>query len=159
MTTLARGLALLFGATSVPLAAAQPRIPVPRPPNLGGCAPAVQTWWQGLGDGGQIVCAADPTRPAVLLIHGLHRDGRTWTAPSYVEYSYDYRNTPAPKTVSGPNAGIYKVGKSDWLYGDRISDENSPEHMMHSKLQVLLPANSITAGQPGSRDGAANSSY
>ncbi|MFN0181754.1 MAG: esterase/lipase family protein [Gemmatimonadales bacterium] len=96
---------------------AQPRPISVRPVNTGNCAAAVATWWRNLGVGGRISCGADPTRPAVLLVHGLHRDARTWTAPSYVEYSYDYRGTPAAKTVSGPNAGILKVGASDWLYG------------------------------------------
>lgn len=94
-------------------------------PSFGGCSPSVRTWWKqtvGTGKYGRIVCAEDPTRPAILLVHGLHQDGRTWTAPSSTEYAYDYRNHPSNKRIgqthSAPNVGVYKVGKSEWLYGD-----------------------------------------
>jgi len=73
------------------------------------------------GKGGRVACAADPTRPAILLVHGLHQDMRTWTAPSYSEYAYDLRTPPDQRiedTHELPNAGVFKVGKSDWLYGN-----------------------------------------
>jgi hypothetical protein len=119
MPTASRLVPCLTLALALPAAVpAQPARPISaRPLNTGNCAPTVAPWWRAHGDGGRIVCGADPTRPAVLLVHGLHRDARTWTAPSYVEYSYDHRATPAAKTVNGPNAGILKVGTSDWLYG------------------------------------------
>ncbi len=86
------------------------------------CSGAVRRWWGQHGGGGRIVCASDPTRPAILLFHGLHQDARTWTAPSYVEYAYDYRDNPGEKRVgdthSSANAGVYKVAPSKWLYGD-----------------------------------------
>lgn len=88
----------------------------------GGCPPSVFFWWRQHGEGGRIVCASDPTRPAVLLFHGLHQDVNTWTAPSLVGYAYDYKRNPGTQRVgdthSGPNAGVYKVGASQWLYGD-----------------------------------------
>ena len=94
-----------------------------RPP-LAGCSPAVRTWWKqtvGTGKHGRIVCAQDPTRPAILLFHGNHQDGRTWTAPSYTEYAYDYKNHPGKKRIGDThalgNAGVYKVSTSSWLYG------------------------------------------
>ncbi len=93
-------------------------------PNLAGCLPSVRAWWQqtaGTGKYGRIVCAEDPTRPAILLVHGLHQDGRTWTAPSSTEFAYDYQNHPGNmrigETHAAPNAGVYKIGKSKWLYG------------------------------------------
>jgi len=85
----------------------------------------VSAWWRqtiGTGKHGRIICASDPTRPAILLVHGLHQDGRTWTAPSSTEYAYDYKNHPGKKRIGDThaalNAGVYKVGKSEWLYGD-----------------------------------------
>ncbi len=99
-------------------------------PSFAGCSPAVWAWWRqtaGTGKHGRIVCGEDPTRPAILLVHGLHQDGRTWTAPSYTEYAYDYKNHPGNtrigQTHSAPNVGVYKVGKSKWLYG---KDSNRP---------------------------------
>lgn len=94
-------------------------------PDVGGCSLAVQAWWRtaaGTGQYGRIACAADPTRPAILLFHGNHEDGRTWTAPSYTEYAYDYTHHPGKVRIGGthslPNTGVYKVGKSKWLYGE-----------------------------------------
>lgn len=94
-------------------------------PSFGGCSPAVRNWWKqqaGADQLGRISCAADPTRPAILLVHGLHQDARTWTAPSSTEYAYDYRHHPGNKRIgqthAAPNVGVYKVGKSKWLYGD-----------------------------------------
>jgi hypothetical protein len=119
MTTTTRLGWLLASVLGHGAATAQPPRSVPLQPALSrGCPAAVRIWWQNLGEGGRIACATDPARPAVLLVHGLHQEARTWTAPSYVEFSYDYRKAPAAKTVSGPNAGIYKVGKSEWLYGN-----------------------------------------
>jgi hypothetical protein len=84
----------------------------------------VRAWWKGsvgTGEFGRIVCAKDPSRPAILLFHGNHEDGRTWTAPSYTGYAYDYKHHPGMKRIgeahSLPNTGLYKIGKSDWLYG------------------------------------------
>ena len=59
-------------------------------PSFGGCSPVVRIWWKqqaGSDQLGRISCAADPTRPAILLVHGLHQDARTWTAPSSTEYA------------------------------------------------------------------------
>jgi hypothetical protein len=88
----------------------------------GGCPPSVFFWWKEHGEGGRIVCASDPARPAVLLFHGLHQNVNTWTAPSLVGYSYDYMRNPdalrVGDTHSSANAGVYKVGASPWLYGD-----------------------------------------
>lgn len=107
------------GHAAQPAAAANTQLP-----SFAGCAPNVYTWWRqsaGTGEHGRIVCAADPTRPAILLVHGNHQDGRTWTAPSYTEYAYDYKNHPGKKRIGEThdlgNAGVYKVGTSNWLYG------------------------------------------
>lgn len=115
-----------------PAPAAQPRPAAPAAaaantelPAFAGCAPAVRAWWKqqaGADQFGRISCAADPTRPAILLVHGLHQDARTWTAPSSTEYAYDYNNHPGNTRIGEthdlPNQGIYKIGKSKWLYGD-----------------------------------------
>ena len=100
-------------------------------PSFAGCSPAVRSWWKqqaGADQLGRISCAADPTRPAILLVHGLHQDARTWTAPSSTEYAYDYQHHPGNKRIgethAAPNVGIYKIGKSKWLYG---KDENRAE--------------------------------
>ncbi len=86
------------------------------------CPPAARSWWAGLGKGGEIACAKDPARPAILLVHGLHQSLLTWTAPSSIGYSYDTGHDPAQQRIGdthqGPNAGVYKLGKSDWLYGN-----------------------------------------
>lgn len=94
-------------------------------PSFAGCSPSVWAWWRqkaGTGKYGRIVCAADPTRPAILLFHGNHEDGRTWTAPSHTDYAYDYRNHPGTKRIGDthklPNSGVYKIGESNWLYGN-----------------------------------------
>ncbi len=87
----------------------------------GGCPLAMEAWWRAHGKGGKIACAADPARPAILLVHGLHQDMRTWTAPSFSEYAYDLGTPPDQRigdTHAVPNAGVFKVGKSDWLYGN-----------------------------------------
>ncbi|MEO7137379.1 MAG: hypothetical protein ABI037_06665 [Gemmatimonadales bacterium] len=96
-------------------------------PSFAGCSPAVRIWWKqqaGSDQLGRISCA-DPTRPAILLVHGLHQDARTWTAPSSTEYAYDYQHHPGNKRIgethAAPNVGVYKIGKSKWIYG---SDEN-----------------------------------
>ena len=97
------------------------------PDVVAGCPLATYLWWRGHGEGGRIACASDPTAPAVLLFHGLHQDVNTWTAPSNVGYSYDYRRDPGTDRVGdehdGPNAGVYKVGASPWLYGDEDERE------------------------------------
>lgn len=97
-------------------------------PSLAGCSPAVRVWWKqqaGSDQLGRISCAADPTRPAILLVHGLHQDARTWTAPSSTEYAYDYQHHPGNKRIgethAAPNVGVYMIGKSKWIYR---SDEN-----------------------------------
>jgi predicted esterase len=93
-------------------------------PSFAGCSPSVYAWWQhtvGTGQYGRISCAKDPTRPAILLFHGNHEDGRTWTAPSHTDYAYDYARHPGTKRIGEthtlPNSGVYKIGASEWLYG------------------------------------------
>jgi hypothetical protein len=114
-----------------PAPAAQPEPTVPTAaaantdlPSFAGCSPAVSAWWRqtiGTGEHGRIACAEDPTRPAILLFHGNHQDGRTWTAPSYTEYAYDYKNHPGTKRIGDThslgNAGVYQISTSSWLYG------------------------------------------
>lgn len=91
---------------------------------LRGCPEQVAAWWRGTlgtGEHGRIVCGSDPTRPAILLVHGLHQDARTWTTPSSTELAYDYQQDPGNrrigKTHNSGNKGIYEVGTSKWLYG------------------------------------------
>lgn len=96
------------------------------------CNPADVKWWSQfkhydaadtIRTGGAIACSADPTRPAILLLHGLHQNKSTWTAPSYTEYAWDYRGSPPSEkrigdTQSKPRAGPHHIGRSEWLYGD-----------------------------------------
>jgi hypothetical protein len=70
-------------------------------------------WW--VQHGGKIHLG-DPSKPAVLLFHGLHRTGRCWTAPSKDGegvYHFDYKNEPRTLdlgTQSYPGVGVYKIG-------------------------------------------------
>jgi pimeloyl-ACP methyl ester carboxylesterase len=111
------------------MTAARATAQVPRPSVLpagrlldNDCPSTVVLWWQRLANGGRIVCAHDPTRPAILLVHGLHQNITTWTAPSTVGYSYDLARDPGSERIGDthqdPGVGIYKVGTSPWLYGD-----------------------------------------
>lgn len=95
--------------------------------NTAGCPPQVYLFWRNHQFGsnrtkpGQIVCAADPARPAILLVHGLHQDATTWTAPSYVEHAYDRTSSVGEQRIGDthdkPNSGLYKIAASPWLYG------------------------------------------
>ena len=118
-------IAILFGALALARAGAQ----VPRPsPSLteiakagvNSCPAHVVTAWARIGAGGRIFCAKDASRPAILLVHGLHQDITTWTAPSAVGYSYDPR-TPSAERIEDshttPGVGPYKLAVSEWLYG------------------------------------------
>lgn len=63
--------------------------------------------------------AGDPTKPAVLLIHGLHQSANSFLKPSahprgdrwYFNYSKKPESIRAEKEA--PNAGIFKVGTSE----------------------------------------------
>ena len=121
-----------------------------------GCPAGVTAWWadqQRPGGSGRIVCAADPTRPAILLFHGLHQDAQTWTAPSHTGYAYDYTHTPDDRRIgdthNSGNAGIYKVGTSDWLYGnDRAAWDKAHNWFDYLVKQGFTVA---TWSQPGLR--------
>lgn len=69
----------------------------------------------------------NPAAPAVLLFHGLHQSSKSWTKPSFAKsgsrWYYDYRRAPADVKLrrSYPNAGIFKVGKSDRLDIDPLN--------------------------------------
>jgi pimeloyl-ACP methyl ester carboxylesterase len=72
---------------------------------------------------GRICIGSDPNKPAILLVHGLHARG-SWKTPSVVGYNYDFRHTPKDADLghhSGPNAGIYKVGRSDKIDVDPLN--------------------------------------
>ena len=117
------------------------------------CPLAIAAWWREHGRGGRIACAADPTRPAVLLVHGLHQDMRSWTAPSYSDYAYDLRDDPSRRRVGDthqePGIGIYKVGASPWLYGeDREGWDDRTNWFEFLRAQGFTVA---TWGQPGLR--------
>jgi pimeloyl-ACP methyl ester carboxylesterase len=96
-------------------------LPSTQPSSAAFCSADQRQWWARLGAGGQISCARDPSRPAILLVHGLHQSLLTWTAPSTVGYSYDLARDPGQQRIgdthAGPNAGVYKLGVSEWLYG------------------------------------------
>ena len=97
------------------------------------CAPEVAQMWDTLGQeytkpasdsvksGGAIACSSDPSRPVILLFHGVHQNKTTWTAPSYVDFAYDYANKPEDgrigDTHDDPPPKPIEVGRSDWLYG------------------------------------------
>ena len=111
------------------MTAARATAQVPRPSVLpagrlldNDCPSTVVLWWQRLANGGRIACAHDPTRPAILLVHGLHQNINTWTAPSTVGYAYDVSRDPGPERIGDshqdPGVGVYKVGTSPWLYGN-----------------------------------------
>jgi pimeloyl-ACP methyl ester carboxylesterase len=74
--------------------------------------------------GGVICKSANPSRPAILLVHGLHQSAESWTKPSSVGYNYDYRHTPAEVDLgkhSAPNTGLYKAGTSRVLDVDPLN--------------------------------------
>ena len=74
--------------------------------------------------GGVICKSADPSRPAILLVHGLHQSMESWTKPSSTGYTYDFRHTPPEIDLgdhAAPNAGLYKAGTSDKLEVDNLN--------------------------------------
>jgi pimeloyl-ACP methyl ester carboxylesterase len=74
--------------------------------------------------GGVICAGTDPSRPAILLIHGLHQSAASWTKPSSTGYNYDHTHTPAEANLgshSAPNAGLYKAGTSAMLDVDPLN--------------------------------------
>jgi pimeloyl-ACP methyl ester carboxylesterase len=109
-----------FGAESLP-SQTPPRVSI-EPGTVSYCSAQVLSWWRGLGNGGRITCAKDPTRPAILLVHGLHQNITTWTAPSAIGYSYDVSRDPGPERIGEshqePGLGVYKIGTSPWAYGN-----------------------------------------
>ncbi|MGH7429408.1 MAG: hypothetical protein ACREJ4_13790, partial [Candidatus Methylomirabilaceae bacterium] len=74
---------------------------------------------QSLRSLGRISCSRDPSRPVILLVHGLHQNQKTWTEPSDVGYAYDYARHPGEDRIGDthdkPNTGVYKLGRSPWL--------------------------------------------
>lgn len=106
--------ALILGAT-LGLAADAKRPPRGTLPRLPADRLAA-SWWSR--HGGFFHAGADPSLPAVLLIHGNHESATNWTDPARMEQHYDYRRHPGAKKLgkkSVPNAGIYKVSASPWL--------------------------------------------
>lgn len=78
------------------------------------------SWWSQ--NGGRFQAGTIPTLPAILLIHGNHESAADWTQPSHMDYNYDYRNAPSPRSLgskSYPGTGIFKVGRSDKMDVDR----------------------------------------
>lgn len=117
------------------------------------CPAAVSKWWREHGRGGRIACAADATRPAILLVHGLHQDMRSWTAPSYSDYAYDVNGDLSKDRIGNrhqaPGVGIYKIGRSPWLYGDdREGWDRRTNWFDFLRAQGFTVA---TWGQPGLR--------
>ncbi|MBZ5540586.1 MAG: hypothetical protein LAN61_08720 [Acidobacteriia bacterium] len=75
-------------------------------------------------DGGVLCRGKDASRPAILLVHGLHQSAETWTKPSSTGYTYDFRHPPPEKDLgehSAPNAGLYKAGPSELLNVDPLN--------------------------------------
>jgi hypothetical protein len=132
------GVALaMLGAVSVSPAQVRPGRTSTATVSTAGCPPHVYYFWRNHQFGsstptkpGKIACASDPSRPAILLVHGLHQDASTWTAPSYVEHAYDRKANVGEQRIGDthdkPNSGLYKIGASPWLYGnDRVGwDKN-----------------------------------
>jgi pimeloyl-ACP methyl ester carboxylesterase len=81
-----------------------------------------QSW---LSQYGGVICkSANSSRPAILLVHGLHQSAESWTKPSSAGYNYDHSHTPAQVNLgehSAPNAGLYKAGTSDKLDVDPLN--------------------------------------
>ncbi|MBZ5579857.1 MAG: GPI inositol-deacylase [Acidobacteriia bacterium] len=74
--------------------------------------------------GGVICKGSDPSRPVILLVHGLHQSVESWTKPSSTGYTYDFRHTPVDVDLgdhAAPNAGLYKAGASDKLDVDGLN--------------------------------------
>jgi len=74
--------------------------------------------------GGVFCRGKDGSRPAILLVHGLHQSAETWTKPSSTGYTYDFRHAPPEKDLgdhSAPNAGLYKAGPSELLNVDPLN--------------------------------------
>ena len=102
------------------LSAAPPAIQ-PKVPPKGGPPVQVESgrkttdYWKM---GGRKFHAGDPSKPAILLFHGLHRDMRCWTNPGDDEgvLCYAYREQPGKRSLGTkdyPGVGIYKVGITD----------------------------------------------
>jgi hypothetical protein len=77
----------------------------------------VRAWWRS--HGGDFARAADPSKPAILLIHGLNQTGECWIRPSRVvgaEYLVDPHRKPDRKKMNGgdrrPPGTPFKVGLS-----------------------------------------------
>lgn len=120
------GLLLGLGTTGLDSLSAQVRVTPPsgrtQPASSEAyCPPSRAIAPGGLRSLGRISCSQDPTRPVIILVHGLHQSLKTWTEPSNVGYAYDYSAQPGENRVGDthdkPNTGIYKLDKSPWLYG------------------------------------------
>lgn len=119
------GLLLIAGAHSGLVSAQrQPVGPIGPPSSESYCAPqAAGRVAQAVRPGvalpfsGRISCSRDPARPVIILVHGLHQNTKTWTAPSDVEYAYDAsRLPPKPKVEDFANLSAL-LAYSPWLYG------------------------------------------
>jgi hypothetical protein len=74
--------------------------------------------------GGTICGGTDPSKAAILLVHGLHQSAESWTKPSSTGYNYDHAHTPPDANLgshSAPNAGLYKAGTSAMLDVDPLN--------------------------------------
>ena len=106
--------------------------------------------------GGAIACSSDPTRPAILLFHGLHQNKSTWTAPSRTGYAWDYRGSPGEERIGDTHeearAGPHHVGRSEWLYGNDSTWDKRVNWFDYLRKQNFTVA---TFSQPHETFGAA----
>lgn len=109
-------------------------------------AASVASWFAQ--NGGRFHVASDPSRPVVLLIHGLHSSGRAWTRPAddpgVGGYYYDHRREPSrvKATKDYPGVGIFKEGKSERAAG-QINAQNWFDYLVGQGFTVA------TWSQPG----------
>jgi pimeloyl-ACP methyl ester carboxylesterase len=108
------------GPASSPAAAAQAinRARIGERVQAGKC----QQWMPQYG--GVICGGTDQSKPAILLVHGLHQSAESWTKPSSTGYNFDHMHTPAEANLGNhslPNTGLYKAGSSGMLDVDALN--------------------------------------
>lgn len=120
----------VIASISAPLDAQRPR-PRPDQPVQPIVSPAVAgevgpgLWFTM--NGGRFHAAADPSRPAILLVHALHQSAHSWTKPSASPkgsrwyYGHDQRPESIRVERTYPNTGIFKVGRSERLDIDPLN--------------------------------------
>jgi hypothetical protein len=99
-------------------------------------------------NGGRLHASTDPSRPAILLVHGLHSSAHAWTSPGNDPgvggYCYDHRHEPpgVKRENTYPGVGIYKEGKSE-RSRDQVNAYNWFDYLVSKNFTVA------TWSQPG----------